>query len=205
MRPIASILLRFVVAAMLALNSASGVLAQDPAEALKREWSAVSKGQPEFEVSDAALLPSTLALAAEQSGCRYKDDIKETPVRFIRPEGRRLAIVFCAGIAVGSHQVFDVRNVLKPTLVELPFLAQPDGFGTTARPGWITWEKEAKIFQAETGSDISPARLRHVYRVDRATGSFVIVRVEFTPHVGITDGWTTIWDAPKWSFPAKPN
>ncbi|WP_213290144.1 hypothetical protein [Bradyrhizobium sp. sGM-13] len=205
MRSMVSILSRLVVAGMLAFSSASVVLGQDHAEALKREWVTASKGRTEFEVSDAALIPSTLALAAEQSGCRYKDDIKDAPVRFIRPEGRRLAIVFCSGIAVGSHQVFDVRNVLKPTLVELPFLAQPDGFGTTARPGWITWEKEANIFQAETGSDISFARLRHIYRVDRGTGSFVIVRIEFTPHIGTKDEWTTIWDAPNWSFPAKPN
>ena len=36
-------------------------------------------------------------------------------------------------------------------------------------------------------------------------GSFVIVRIEFTPHVGNKDGWTTIWEAPKWSFLARPN
>ena len=205
MRFMLSIFFRLVAAGMLAFCSASVVLGQDHAEALKREWAIASKGRPEFEVSDAALLPSTLALAVEQSGCRYKDGIKDAPVRFIRPEGRRLAIVFCSGIAVGSHQVFDVRNVLKPTLVELPFLAQPDGFGTTAWPGWITWEKGDKVFRAETGSDTSFARLRHIYRVDRGTGSFVIVRVEFTPHIGTKDEWTTIWDAPKWSFPAKPN
>jgi hypothetical protein len=106
-----------------------------------------------------------------------------------------LSIAAAAGrarIGLPRHQVFDVRNVLKPTLVELPFLAQPDGFGTTARPGWITWEKETKIFQAETASDISFVRLRHIYRVDRGTGSFVIVRVEFTSNVGTKDGWTTI-------------
>jgi hypothetical protein len=203
MRPMASILFGFVVVGMLALSSASAVLAQDSAETLKREWIAASKGQPEFEVSDAALLPSTLALAAEQSGCRYKDDIKDKPIRFIRPEGRRLAVVFCSGTAVGSHQVFDVRNVMKPKLVEFPFLAQPDGFGTTATPGWITWEKGATVFQAETGSDDSAARMRHTYRLDRSTGSFAVVRVEFTPDRGTKDGWITIWDAPKWSFPAN--
>ena len=199
MRSIASILSRLVVAGMLVFNSAAAVLGQDRTET-RREWGTLANGRSEFEVSDPALVPSTLALAAEQSGCRYKDDIKERPARFIRPEGRRLAIVFCSAI-VGSHQVFDVSNVLKPTPVELPFLAHPDGFGTTARPGMITWEKEAKVFQAETGSDISFARLRHIYRLDRGTGSFVIVRVEFTPHIGTKDEWTTIWDAPKWSFP----
>lgn len=197
-----SILSRLVMAGMLLFNSAAAVLGQDRTETL-REWGTLANGRTEFDVSDAALLPSTLALAAEQLGCRYKDDIKTAPVRFMRPEGRRLAIVFCSGI-IGSHQVFDVSNVLKPTLVELPFLAQPDGFGTTAKPGWITWEKEARVFQAETGSDISFARLRHTYRLDRYTASFVIVRVEFHPDISTKDEWTTIWDAPKWSFPAKP-
>jgi hypothetical protein len=82
-----SILSRLVVAGMLISISASAVFGQDPTMALKLEWSAVSKGRTEFEVSDAALLPSTLALAAEQSGCSYKDDIKNAPVRFMRPEG----------------------------------------------------------------------------------------------------------------------
>lgn len=203
MRSIASLLSRLVVAGMLLCNSAAAVLGQDHTET-RREWGALANGRTEFDVSDAALLPSTLALAAEASGCRYKDGIKEAPVRFMRPEGRRIAIVFCSGI-IGSHQIFDVSNVLKPTLEKLPVLAQPAGFGTTAKPGWITWDKEAKVFQAENGSDVSFARLRHIYRLDRWTGSFVIVRVEFTPHVGIKDGWTTIWDAPKWSFPAKPD
>lgn len=149
MRSIASILSRLAVAGMLVFNSAATVLGQDRTET-RREWGTLANGRTEFEVSDPALMPSTLALAAEQSGCRYKDDIKERPARFIRPEGRRLAIVFCSAI-VGSHQVFDVWNVLKPTPVEFPFLVRPDGFGTTARPGMITWEKEAKVFQAETG------------------------------------------------------
>ena len=151
-----SILSRLVVAGMLVSISAAAVFGRDPTMALKSEWSAVSKGRTEFEVSDAALLPSTLALAAEQSGCSYKDDIKNAPVRFMRPESHRLAIVFCSGI-IGSHQIFDVSNVLRPRLLELPFLVQPEGVGTTARPGWITWEKEANVFQAETGSDMLPS------------------------------------------------
>jgi hypothetical protein len=89
----------------------------------------------------------------------------------------------------------------KPTLVELPFLAQPDGFGTTARPGWITWERETGVFQAETGLDVvGSRRIRHTYRV--GANGFVIVRVELQQD-GVGE-WTTIWDAPRWSFPAKP-
>jgi hypothetical protein len=98
MRSIPSILLRLVVAAMLLFNSAAAVLAQDRTET-RREWGTLANGRTEFEVSDPALVPSTLALAAEQSGCRYEDCIKERPARFIRPEGRRLAVVFCAAIS----------------------------------------------------------------------------------------------------------
>jgi hypothetical protein len=202
MRSMLSILSRLVVAGMLVSISAAAVFGQDPTMALKSEWSAVSKGRTEFEVSDAALLPSTLALAAEQSGCSYKDDIKNAPVRFMRPEGHRLAIVFCSGI-IGSHQIFDVSNVLRPRLLELPFLVQPEGVGTTARPGWITWEKEANVFQAETGSDMLPSpRVRHTYRYSKFNVTFALVRVE-VQHDGVGE-WITMWDAPRWSLPAKP-
>jgi len=67
---------------------------------------------------------------------------------------------------------------------------------------WPGMEHVEVVALAETGSDISFARLRHTYRLDRATATFVIVRVEFQPHIGTKDEWTTIWDAPKWSFPA---
>ena len=80
-----SILSRLVVAGMLVFNSASVVLGQDHTMALKLEWSTVSKGRIEFEVSDAALLPSTLALAAEQSDCRYKNHIENATVRCHAP------------------------------------------------------------------------------------------------------------------------
>jgi hypothetical protein len=181
MRLAISVLPPLVLAGLLLFASFAAVLAQDRSEAdlrndVSREWYRLAQGRTEFEVSDPALVPSQLALAAEQSGCRYKEDIRAAPVRFMRLEGRRLAIVFCFG-TIGSHQVFDLSNLRKPTLVELPILAQPDGFGTTARPGWITWEKETGVFQAETGSDLLPSpRVRHTYRF--GADGFVIVRVE---------------------------
>jgi hypothetical protein len=180
---------------------AQGRSKADALRDVRREWSALAQGRTEFEVSDAAAVPAQLDLAAEQSGCQYKANTKAAPVRFMRLEGRRLAIVFCSGI-IGSHQVFDLSNLQKPTLVELPFLAQPNGFGTTTRPGLITWEKETGFFRAVTGSDLKPSlRVRHTYRFD--TNGFVIVRVEVQQD-GF-DGWTTIWDAPRWLFPVKPN
>ena len=204
MRFAISVLSPLVLAGLLLFTSVAALLAQDRSEAdlsrdVRREWYVLAQGRTEFEVSDPALVPSQLALAAEHSGCRYKEDIKAAPVRFMRLEGRRLAIVFCSGI-IGSHQVFDLSNLRRPTLVELPFVAQPDGFGTTARPGWITWEKETGVFQAETGSDVMPRpRVRHTYRF--GADGFVIVRVEVQQD-GVGE-WTTIWDAGRWSLPAK--
>jgi hypothetical protein len=199
-RSIPSVLSSLIVTGILVFNSAAAVLAQDGAET-RHEWGTLANGRTEFEVSDPALVPSTLALAAEQSRCRYKDFIKERPARFMRPEGSPLVIIFCGG----SDQVFDVLNVQRPTSVEFPIIVRPDGFGTTARPGLITWEKKANVFHVESGSDTSFAGLRHIYRLERGTGSFVVFRVEFAPYKGSKDGWTTIWDAPTWSLPGMPN
>ena len=210
MRSAVSILSSLVLAAILLFAPVVAVLGEDVPEAGDRreaglEWHSLAKGRTEFDVSDPALLPSRLALAAEQSGCRYKDGITQVPVHFINGKGHRFALVFCFAI-IGSHQVFDLSDLRKPHLVELPFIAQPNGFTTTGRPGVITWKKEAAVFQAETGSDMQPSpRLRQTYRLDETRGqaTFVITRVELQQD-GV-DEWTTIWDAPRWSIPTKPS
>ncbi|WP_156402757.1 MULTISPECIES: hypothetical protein [unclassified Bradyrhizobium] len=203
MRCTVSIICRLIFGGALIVSLIAAAGGQDR-EATRREWGNLANGRTEYEVSDPALLPSTLSLAAEEAGCRYKDDMKDAPARFMRPEGRRIAIVFCSAIT-GSHQIFDVSNVMKPTLIELPIIAHPDGFRSTPRPGWITWDREAKVFLAESGSDISLAKLRHVYRMESGSGSFVIVRVQFNPRIDGKDEWMTIWEAPRWSFPTTPN
>jgi len=204
MRRVVSILSRLVVTLML-MSPPSLVLGRDRTEAL-REWDSLADKRAEFEVLDPALVPSRLALAAEHSNCRYKEEINQKPVRFIKLGSRRLAIVYCWAIG-GSHKVFDLSDLQRPRLVEFPFLAQPEGFGTTASPGWITWKKEAGLFQAQTaGSDLLPTvRVRHTYRFDETLGDspFVIVRVE-VQHVPGPDEWTSIWEAKRWSFPAPP-
>jgi hypothetical protein len=203
MRSIVSILPRLLVAGMLVLTSVAFALGQD--REVRREWFNLANGRTEFEVSDPLLLPSRLTLAAEHSGCRYKEGIEQQPVRFIKLGSRRLAIVYCYAIAgAGSHQVFDLSNLERPRPVEFPFLAQPEGFGTTVRPGVITWQKEDGIFQAVIGSDMLPTiRVRHTYRFDenQVSPTFVIVRVEGQQVPG-PDEWTTIWDAQRWSPPA---
>jgi hypothetical protein len=211
MRSAVSALSAFFLTAMVLCASVAAVPAEDRSAAdlrseLLREWYSIAKGRTEFDISDPALVPGQLALAAKQSGCRYEDTIKEMPVRFITVDKRRLAFVFCFGI-VGSHQVFDLSTLRGPKLLEFPFLSQPDGFGTTDAPGVITWDKEAGVFQAETGTDICPSlRIRHTYRpgVTRSGASFVIVRVEAQEDGCGRGEWTMIWEAPLWSTLARP-
>jgi hypothetical protein len=119
MRFAVSILSSLVLAGILLFAPAAVVLGDDLSEAehfrrdVLQEWSSIANGRTEFDVSDPALVPSQLALAAQQSGCRYKEDIQAAPVRFMRLDGRRLAIVFCWG-TTGSHQVFDLSNLQNP-------------------------------------------------------------------------------------------
>jgi hypothetical protein len=211
MRSAVSVLSPLFLAGIMLFVSVAAVLGEERSGAelwrdALREWHSIANGRTEFYVSDPTSIPSQLALAAEQSGCRYKDDIKEMPVHFISVKKQRLALVFCFGV-VGSHQVFDLSDLRKPKLLEFPFLAQPNGFGTTPRPGAITWKSEASVFEAETGTDTCPSsRLRHTYRFDQALSStaFVIVRVEVKDACDKGE-WTTVWDAPLWSRSAKPS
>jgi hypothetical protein len=209
MRSVISVLSPLFLAAMVLFASVAPLPAEDRSAAdlrseLLREWYSIAKGRTEFDISDPALVPGQLALAAKQSGCRYEDTIKEMPVRFVTFEKRRLAFVFCSGI-VGSHQVFDLSILRGPKLLEFPFLSQPDGFGTTVTPGVITWDKEARVFQAETGTDICPSlRVRHTYRLGQTTGdSFVIVRVEAQEDGCGRGEWALVWEAPLWSALVK--
>jgi hypothetical protein len=169
------------------------------------EWHDLAKGRKEFEISDSTLVPSRLALAAEQSGCRYKDSIKEMPLRFINVATRRLAIVFCFRTVSGSHQVFDFSDLQKPKLLEFPIGVYPEGFSTTSEPGAITWKSETGVFEAEIESDLCPTpNTRHTYQLTDFSRSFVLLRVEIQhPGCGVGE-WATIWDAPQWSLLAKP-
>ena len=167
-----------------------------------REWESIALGRADFYVSDPTLLPSRLALAAGQSGCRYKEDINDVPIRFLIVASRRLAMVFCSGPG-GSHQVFDLSDLTKPLLMEFPYLAHPEGFGVTSRPGAITWKPDSGLFEAESGSDLcGSSAVRHTYRL--ASSGFVVIRIEATPDSCARNVWTTIWEAPRWSPPGQP-
>jgi hypothetical protein len=80
------------------LTFRSGMTCREPNEFGRRCFkNGVSNGRTKFDISDPALVPSLLALAAEQSGCRYKEGIEAAPIHFMRIEGRRLAMVFYFG------------------------------------------------------------------------------------------------------------
>jgi hypothetical protein len=211
MRLLIPILRRASLAAILLGASIAAAPGQDRLGAYdlpdaRTEWHSLANGRTEFDVSDPAVVPRRLALAAEQSGCLYKDGIKEIPVRFTSVEKRRLAIVFCRFGVIGSHQLFDLTVLQKPKLIELPFLALKDGFGITPRPGMITWKGDAGVFDAVTGTDTCPSpQLRHIYRPGLTAGwvseaaSFVVVRVEVRENrCGEFSNWNTIWEAPQW-------
>lgn len=209
MRFAASISSSFILAGISLWAWGVAVPAQDRSGADDRreaqmEWHGLAKGRKEFEVTDPALLPSRLVLAAQQSGCDYQERIKEVPTRFITARSHRFVIVFCSRI-VGSHQVFDFSNLQRPRLVEFPFVAHPEGFGTTSDPGWITWNTETGILQAVSGSDVCPTPGgRHTYQLTAQSRGFVLLRVEIQ-HPGCGAGeWATIWDAPQWSLLTKP-
>ena len=65
---------------VLALGEEMSPELRDRIEA-SREWSNLAKGRTEFEVSDPALLPSRLILAAKHAGCKIEEGIEGSPVR----------------------------------------------------------------------------------------------------------------------------
>jgi hypothetical protein len=205
MASFASVFARLLFVGALLFGGISAALAEDDRVEALKEWYSLADKRTDFEVSDPTLLPRRLILAVENSNCRYKETIKEQPVRFTELGSRRLAIVFCFGVSFGSHEVFDLSNLQWPRLMEFPFFfAQAEGFGTTSQPGHITWEKETGIFQAILGSDQLPSfEVRHTYRFSEAfrNAAFVVVRVEVKQALS-PDAWTALWEAPRWSFPS---
>jgi hypothetical protein len=208
MRAIITTLSSLTLVALISCASTPRVFAQDQPKAdlsrdTRREWYSLAQGRTEFEVSDPALMPSLLGLAAEQSGCRYKEGLTVAPVRFLSVASRRLAIVTCWGSLKSHQRVFDLSNLQKPMEVQFPFAVPPKGFSTSAdAPGFITWERETGLFRAETTSDVAYSpRVRYTYRLDGGLDGFVVLRVE-VQRDGVGE-WATIWDAPRWSLPAN--
>lgn len=107
-------------------------------------------------------------------------------------------MVFCPSVASGTHKVFDISVLHRPQLLVFPIAKAPEGFGTTDRPGMLTWNKESLIFQGVIGTDVPHISTRHTYRFN--DWGFVVLRLEIQPVPG-PDEWTTIWEAPRWTVP----
>jgi hypothetical protein len=201
MRSVSAIFSTLLLSAALLLEPPLALLGQERASTdvrreAYREWQSVANGRTDFEVSDPNQVPSLLATAATQSGCRYEEVIKDWPLRFLSVGKRRLALMPCFGYN-GSHELFDLTDLTKPKMLEFPFIAQPEGFGTTSLPGSIVWKPEAKLFEAEASTDVCPSpKLRHTYRL--AGSGLVVVRVEREADRCGASSWVTIWEASPW-------
>jgi hypothetical protein len=206
MRTIIAIAAALLVTGALQLGSGWAVLGQErPAANLRTELFRLANGRAEFDVADPALVPSQLAEAATQSGCRWQDIIKQEPLHVFRIKGFRFAMIACEGSpGGGGHQVFDLQNVASLKFLAFPIIGYPDGFATSLRPGMMTWKPDSGLLQAESGSDNCFKRIRYTYR-SNAPG-FAIIRVEVTSGDCTQQGpWKTIWDAPNWSVLARPD
>jgi len=208
MRSPSSILMCIMSAMIMVVAPTVTTVGQDRGDALvdpRREWFslAANKGK-EFEVNDPESVPSLLALEVERADCRFRDVIRERPIRFISYEGRRFAIVFCRSGILGSDRLFDLTNLRRPRAIEFPIVHHPQGFETTSEPGAITWDRNTGVLQAESQSDMCPTPgLRHIYRLSSHSLNFVLVRME-VQQPGCREGeWISIWDSPRWSLPEK--
>lgn len=204
MRFLASILSLSILAATLSCAVIATAPAQENptinlGQETLREWHELAKGRTEFEVSDPALLPKLLVVAVEQAHCNYKLDMNAAPVRFIRFERRRFAIVTCWGF-VASNLLYELSDLKRPKLIEFPVFAAEGGFTTSPSPGALTWHKETAILEAESWTDMMcTGRGRQTYRLSRAQPGLVLRRVEINKDDCGKNEWTTIWEAPAWN------
>jgi hypothetical protein len=175
-RVLSGLLLLTAVGEVFAQNISSNI-STDP----RREWFDLAQGRTDFEVSDPALVPRQLAIAARQENCQYEDGIKRNVIRFIKVKSRRIVIVPCVAV-YGSDMAFDLSNLNDPVAMQFPVLAQPEGFRATNKPGAMTWNKDTGIVQVErSASDMMPSMtLRYTYLIDGSPpGSpLVVKRVE---------------------------
>ena len=164
----------------------------------RQEWRTLAQGRTEFLISDPALVPHSLKLAAERPSCQYREGIQVEPIHFLETANRLLAIVTCWGPIKSHQQVFDLSDRQAAKLLQFPIAAQSDGFSTSiAAPGAVVWQREARLFRSETTSDvIGTPRARYTYRLDAGTDGFVVLRVEYQK---VGSEWITLWEAPRWT------
>ena len=125
MRTIASIAVALIIAAILQLSSSDISIGQE------LTTDAITRGRPEFDIADPALVPSQLALTASRSGCRWKDVIKDVPVHVFKIDNRRFAKVTRFGFG-HFQQIYDLSQPASPRVLEFPVMSSSEGFRTTS-------------------------------------------------------------------------
>jgi hypothetical protein len=156
------------------------------------------KGQSEFEIHDPNLLPKQLVRAIEQTSCPYKEDLKALPVRFLVIENRRFVLVPCFGVPSRWHEIFHLQNRRQPKLMQLPIMAAERGFVAADSAGFITWNKDAQVFEATRGSDMCTGAAKHVYRIGRYDAELSLIRIDIQKDNCGGGEWETFWTASEW-------
>ena len=136
MRTIAPIAVALIIAAILQLSSSDISIGQELTtdevrHETSRQWTAITRGRPEFDIADPALVPSQLALTASRSGCRWKDVIKDVPVHVFKIDDRRFAKVTRFGFG-HFQQIYDLSQPASPRVLEFPVMSSSEGFRTTS-------------------------------------------------------------------------
>lgn len=156
------------------------------------------KGQSEFEIHDPDLLPKQLVRAIEQTYCRYKENLKTLPVRFLFIEKRRFVLVPCSGIAITWHEIFDLQNSRHPRLLQLAKMAPERGFVAADNAGFVTWNKDDQVFEATGGNDMCTGAVRHIYKIAPDARELPLIRVDYRLDNCGDGAWKTLWTAPPW-------
>ncbi|NPU68709.1 hypothetical protein HL667_27160 [Bradyrhizobium sp. 83012] len=197
---------RFMITALCLITAAAVAPAHGDDEAShivkleNRDFDGINfKGQTEFEIHDPDLLPKQVVRAIEQTGCRYKSELKSRPVRFLAIQRGRFAIVPCFAM-VGRTQMFDLADLRRPQLQLFAIAALDRGFITAPEPGVIGWNSKKNVFEVEIRSDLcgDPAS-RYIYRLSQYDSGPSLVRTDVRKDGCRQDeGWATIWEAPAW-------
>ena len=201
------LLTAIILCASIPATSAENGSGGDAQQNARPKYDSISFAKGDFQISDPALVPRQLALAAEQGALRLQSRHQRVSRPLHQRANRRLALVFCRLGVLGSHYVFDFTDSRRPKLVELPFIAQNGGFGATPRPGLMIWKRDAGVFEAVPSRTYAPIRSSvtpigwtrpGVWSAALQVSAVVRVEVREKPCGRNSTEWTTVWEASPW-------
>ncbi|WP_257165385.1 hypothetical protein [Bradyrhizobium sp. SRS-191] len=199
----ASILRTLLIALCLVAAIGAPARGEDEASHIKKfeksEFDGIDfKGQSEFEIHDPDLLPKQLVRAIELTNCRYKEDLKTVPVRFLVVETKPFVLVPCFGMATTWHEIFDLQDRRRPRLLPLAKMAPERGLVAADSAGFVTWNRDDQVFEATGGNDMCTGALRHIYKIAPYDKGLSLIRVDFRLDNCGAGAWKTLWTAPPW-------